>query len=125
MNLSGLEKGRGWNKGIIGFKKGHRPYFVAFGDRNPAWKGGITPANTKIRNSKEYSEWRISVFIRDKYTCQICFTVGGKLNADHIIPFCASKEKRLDLNNGRTLCFNCHLKTDTYAYKALKYATNV
>ncbi len=111
-DLKGLELGHGWNKGISNFN--------IIGEKNPSWKGGITPINQKIRASLEYEEWRKSVFERDNYTCQDCGQVGGYLNADHIKPFAYYPELRFDLNNGRTLCVDCHSKTDTYGFKGMK-----
>lgn len=87
------------------------------GSKHPLWKGGITPKNEAIRKSSDYSNWRRKIFERDNFTCVICKKVGGTLNADHIIPFCESEEKRFDLDNGRTLCTECHLKTDTFGGK--------
>ncbi len=84
------------------------------GKNNPSWKGGVTPINMKIRNSKEYKIWREAVFERDNYTCRFCGERGGKLNADHIKPFAYFPELRLAIDNGRTLCVSCHKKTDTY-----------
>jgi 5-methylcytosine-specific restriction endonuclease McrA len=84
------------------------------GEKCWLWKGGITPKNTTIRMSLGYRMWRESVFKRDKWTCQDCFQVGGKLNADHIKPFCLYPELRLELSNGRTLCEECHRKTGTF-----------
>lgn len=97
------------------------------------WKGGITPLYLKIRHSLEIKKWRTAVFIRDNFTCVWCGQVGGKLHADHIIPFQAIIEKVKfelgnddlynkvinyplfnDINNGRTLCVSCHAKTPTY-----------
>lgn len=84
-------------------------------EKHPNWKGGITPSNLAIRCSREYKIWRKSVFDRDNYTCVHCGQVGGKLNADHIKPFALFHELRLLLDNGRTLCVECHKNTDTYA----------
>ena len=78
------------------------------------WKGGITPENLLIRHSPQYKEWRESVFKRDNWTCSICLIKGGKLNADHIKPFAKHPERRFDVDNGRTLCAECHRKTPTY-----------
>lgn len=74
-----------------------------------------------IRESLEYKLWRESVFKRDNYTCQICDKRGAKLNADHIKPFAFYSELRFDLVNGRTLCEDCHKKTDTYMGRTNKY----
>lgn len=81
------------------------------GDKSPNWKGGISLKNENIRTSLEYSRWRKQVFRRDKYTCIICGdNKGGNLNADHIKPFSLFPELRLELDNGRTLCKECHHK---------------
>src|SRR3990167_1065495 len=88
------------------------------GELSATWKGGITPIHQKIRNSKEYADWRTAVFQRDDYTCQECGSRGYKLNADHIKPFTYFPELRLVIENGRTLCVPCHRKTPTYAGRA-------
>jgi 5-methylcytosine-specific restriction endonuclease McrA len=64
-----------------------------------------------------YLEWRNNVFERDNFTCQDCDQIGGYLNADHIKPFAFYPELRFELSNGRTLCHDCHKKTDTYGVK--------
>lgn len=108
---------------------------VQKGEKNGRWQGGITKLQLQIRNSFEYRQWRSDVFTRDNFTCQECGQVGEKLNADHLTPFSVilfkngitSKEEALaceelwSMNNGRTLCEDCHKETDTYASKAIKY----
>ena len=63
---------------------------------------------TAIRRSGKYNEWRKAVFERDDYTCQSCGQHGGILNAHHIKPFSQYPNDRLDINNGITLCKECH-----------------
>lgn len=96
------------------------------GPLNNKWKGGITPENKLIRQSPQYKQWRTAVFERDNYTCVHCRTrsgIGNKviLEADHIKPFAVFKELRFDIDNGRTLCQQCHRKTETWGIKAKCY----
>lgn len=93
------------------------------GYKNSAWKGGITPINTAIRNSEPYQEWRKEVFKRDDFTCQDCGKRGVELHADHIKPFAYFPALRLDLQNGKTLCKPCHQLTPTYGGRAKIFLT--
>ena len=93
------------------------------GPNSHFWKGGVTPKHRRIRSSAEYARWRTDVFERDNYTCQFCGIRTGEgvgkvvLNADYIKPFSKHPELRLDVDNGRTLCVQCHKTTDTYGVK--------
>ncbi len=89
------------------------------GDKCWNWKGGITPIRKKQYFSKEYKDWRKSVFERDVYTCQECGDRGCELNADHIKPWAFYPELRFDIDNGRTLCVPCHRKTPTWGNRKL------
>jgi len=91
------------------------------GDKNPNWRGGTTNKRLLIMASREYKLWRKSVFERDDYTCVWCGRkeeVSGYLEADHIKPFCDYPELRFAIDNGRTLCHECHTKTDSYLFKS-------
>lgn len=129
-----------WNKGnnshpnCLGCNRKCRDFRSTYckacfkGKNSPHWKGGITPLNLKIRNSKEYKEWRENVFRRDNYTCIQCGdNRGGNLEAHHIVPFCKIyRIKSLqyllwDINNGHTLCRECHKKTPTWSGRARNY----
>lgn len=118
-NTDGLKAG--WNKGLKmdkpAWNKGKKNiHFI--GEKNPNWKGGVTVINEKIRKSIEYKQWREAVYKRDNYTCQDCGdSQGGNLEADHIKPFAYYPELRFDIDNGKTLCKDCHKKTDTYLNK--------
>lgn len=99
------------------------------GTQNPNWKGGISTEYQLQRASMECKIWRVSVFERDNYTCIWCKKKGGwskeekrqiVLNADHIKSFLWFPDLRFDINNGRTLCYDCHKKTDTYGSRSLK-----
>ena len=83
--------------------------FNRLGEKNTAWKGGINSENSKIRNSIEYSNWRNEIFKRDNYTCQCCGdSTGGNLVAHHILNFADNRDLIFDINNGITMCTNCH-----------------
>ena len=95
------------------------------GADNHLWRGGITKTSAKIRNSTEYKLWRKSVFERDNYTCVWCGDKNGEgkvviINADHIKPFALFPELRFAIDNGRTLCLECHKTTDSYLNKNIK-----
>lgn len=94
-------KGRPGNKGSI--KKGQFS-----GEKHPMWKGGITPINQVIRHSDKYKLWREAVFKRDGYRCFDCGERGGRLEADHLYPFAFYPRLRFEINNGQTVCKNCH-----------------
>ena len=83
------------------------------------WKGGISPKNNAERSCVELKDWRRAVFKRDKYKCVLC-GIGGRLEADHIKGWSEYPELRFDINNGRTLCKNCHSKTPNYRGRANK-----
>lgn len=52
--------------------------------------------------------WRLFVFSRDDYTCQVCGERGGDLEAHHLESYAENVEARLDPENGVTLCVSCH-----------------
>lgn len=93
------------------------------GSKSHLWKGGVTPEIRRIRNTVEYKIWRRAVFERDDYTCIWCFKRGGILNADHIKSFRNYPELRFAIDNGRTLCVDCHKRTDNYGSKG-KFTNN-
>ena len=105
-----------WNKmSKTWFKKNHKFWEGVKGENHPGWRGGKTKELDKIRKSMEYREWRRKVLERDNFTCIEC---GCKeieqLQVDHIKSFTFYPELRFDINNGRTLCINCHIQTETY-----------
>ncbi|MDE0326409.1 MAG: HNH endonuclease [Candidatus Poribacteria bacterium] len=60
-----------------------------------------------IRRSPEYQRWRREIRHRDKNTCRIC-AVQRNLHVHHIKPLEKYTEFATDLDNGITLCGNCH-----------------
>jgi hypothetical protein len=71
-------------------------------------KGEFIGGKTRDRGRTEYSNWRRSVFERDSYTCQRCKVKNCFLEAHHIEPWATNISKRYEVDNGLTLCKNCH-----------------
>lgn len=95
-------------------QKLRKPRPMIRGKNHPNWKGGHRSERRFIMDSFEYKLWRTSVFERDNYTCIWCGQRGGTLNADHIKPFAYYPELRFAIDNGRTLCEDCHKTTESY-----------
>jgi len=107
------------NTGRTHFKKGQ------FGEKAGHWKGGITSLRNLIRSSNKYKKWRSDVFERDNWTCQTCGNRGRDIEAHHNKEFwkilkenniktlkqAMKCEELWDLNNGVTLCKECHKLT--------------
>lgn len=138
-----------WNKGKKGFpaywkgkkmskeacekmKKADRT--LTSGENHYNWKGGITSLVMRIRNSEEYKIWRESIFKRDNFICVLC-KESGYINADNYPKSFSQilKENNIktfkealnckelwDIFNGRTLCIDCHKKTETYCKRINK-----
>ena len=101
-----------------------------FGKDHPCWKEfKKRPLYKSIRETYKYKFWRNGTFIRDNYICVICRKHGGTLQVDHYpkrfidiireykidtIEKALSCEELWNIQNGRTLCINCHRKTDTW-----------
>jgi len=104
------------------------------GKLTPNWKGGLTDLTRCIHSLDKYKEWRLAIFIRDNWTCQNCKKIGVYLEPHHIKSLkVIIKENNLvnsdnaikckelwDINNGITLCKDCHKLTDNYAGKSHK-----
>src|ERR1700728_482460 len=74
------------------------------------WQGGRTPLSLKDRRGVSYKVWRLQVFERDDYRCFDCGERGGDLEAHHIYPFALFPRLRFAIENGITLCRQCHRK---------------
>lgn len=67
-------------------------------------------------NNSFYKQWRDKVFAKDRYTCQWCNAHNGNgkdiyLEAHHIKSWKCFPELRFDMENGITLCLDCHNTT--------------
>lgn len=80
------------------------------GEGNPRWNPNLTKEERiNGRNNPDYIAWTQKVFRRDSYTCKKCGgSESGTLNAHHILPYRDYKELRTCVDNGITLCIDCH-----------------
>jgi tryptophanyl-tRNA synthetase len=72
------------------------------------YKKSITPKSSKVQRGFNQVAWASMVKLRDKQ-CTKCSSVYD-LHAHHIKSFKDNEELRYDLNNGITLCGQCHRK---------------
>lgn len=82
-------------------------------ENNPRWKPDARETKRDRKCRPEYAIWRTKVFERDDYTCQICGGRNGSgkayyLHAHHKEPWAICEPKRLDVDNGISLCKECH-----------------
>ncbi len=109
--------------GVKEIKAGNVFYPDRKAENHPMWRGGVSRAYRTGYYSLEYKKWRKLVFERDDFRCFDCGQKGGKLEAHHIYPFAFFPRLRFGLENGITLCEDCHKLTNTYGTKArLLYA---
>lgn len=83
-------------------------------ENSPNWKGGVAYSRVE-RATLEYSQWRSAVFGRDRYTCCKCGDRNGnghlvELHAHHIHNWRDNESLRYDIDNGITLCADCHMR---------------
>ena len=107
--------GTSWNTGLKRSEETKKKISLArvgkggrSGDKNPAWKGGITRENHKERTTIEYKLWIHSVFARDSWTCQKTGVRGDFLVAHHIQNFAQYPELRFAIDNGITFSRKSH-----------------
>lgn len=80
------------------------------GSKHPNWNPKRTKEyRIKFRKTEEHYAWVRAVYERDNFTCQICgYNKGAILNAHHIYSYADFEKFRNDLDNGVTLCEDCH-----------------
>ena len=88
------------------------PEKIKIKEQSPNWIGDADYKRSK-RATFEYNQWRSNVYKRDNYTCQCCGMHRTKssqppLNAHHIINFAQNESLQTNVDNGITLCKNCH-----------------
>lgn len=87
------------------------------GENHWNWRGGKAKDRHKVRTVR-YKQWVSDIFSRDNWTCQTCRVRGTYLQAHHIKAWAYYPELRYEINNGVTLCVECHKLTDNYKGRA-------
>lgn len=98
----------------------NNPMYGVVGKNHPNWNPSLTDdERKKNRKIVDYERWRLMVFERDKYTCQCCGdNKGGNLVAHHLNGYHWDKDNRFNVDNGITLCEDCHIAFhNKYGYK--------
>jgi 5-methylcytosine-specific restriction endonuclease McrA len=110
------------------------------GINHPNYIDGRSPLNIRIRGLSKYKNWRKEILERDNYTCQECGNSDDSIEVHHINSFSMllnsflkeydnfSPSEEIDilvrlstkyepfwnLENGKTLCKDCHMETGSY-----------
>ena len=104
------------------------------GKGSPIFKGeeAVNRLRNRIAQFPEYKEWRMKIFKRDQFTCQMCKNKKARpIEAHHnkkrfldiandnnlTIENARNCKELWDTNNGETVCKSCHCTTDTYGTK--------
>ena len=83
------------------------------GEKHPRYNPLLTDKDREKRDMQngEIRKWTSEIFKRDNYTCKCCKKKGNTfLNAHHLNSWNKYKELRFEINNGITLCEDCHKK---------------
>lgn len=107
-----------YKSSYISFKKSSKNHMckecsnlLTSGENNYNWKGGTYTSEVEsFRKTYEFKFWQKSVLKRDNYTCQCCNKKYKNPNAHHLDGYNWCIEKRTDIDNGITLCKECHTK---------------
>lgn len=96
----------------LGFDSTGKSRLDMIGSRNPKWVDG---QRTNLDN------WRLVIYERENYTCQICGHKGESgykidcILAHHIKPRDLYLELIYDVDNGWCLCVSCHHRLHRFA----------
>lgn len=81
--------------------------------KNHHWYNPLLTEEERLtvrRNFRRGDQEKFSLLVkeRDDFTCQLCYIRGGKLNSHHLNSWNSFPEERFDVDNGITLCTECH-----------------
>ncbi len=102
-------------------------WMAKYGNNLPGWSREKVKVVKMVRSLTEYIEWRKRVFERDSFRC-VCCGKDGYITAHHVksaskivaencinsLESARNCAQLWDINNGKTLCEDCHKLTDNY-----------
>lgn len=108
---------KAWNKGLKGFMKGRKVSVetrikqseAQLLSKNHNWKGGHSIRKNRREIGVLKQIWRDAVIGRDKSVCQICNKFCMYPIAHHIKHATEFPELMYSVDNGKTLCYDCHM----------------
>ena len=104
------------------------PMWNRTGDRNPNWKGGVTPERQAFYMSAEWRAVCVMVWKREKARCRRCGLRRDDarclpLHVHHVVSF-ANRELRAQADNLVLLCETCHRHVHSTNNKAHEYISD-
>jgi len=93
------------------------------GEKSPNWKGGTSKEYAQLRTTFAYRKWKRAVLGRDDYTCVKCGEREGVV-PHHILEFAYYPDERFAVDNGVSVCFNCHMGLHDWTVSTLDGGTS-
>jgi 5-methylcytosine-specific restriction endonuclease McrA len=94
-------------------------FIIAMANRIQLEKDGTLFYDYDTRNDDRYRGWRRKIIERDGAVCQVCGNVE-ELAAHHKRSWKNYPQERYKIENGITLCKECHKQTLTYGRRISK-----
>src|SRR3990170_6281852 len=84
------------------------------GPNHYLWRNDISEderkRNRRFNRTEKEKIWSRSILERDNFMCNVCNKVGGILHAHHLYGWANYPNLRFNVDNGITLCKDCHNK---------------
>lgn len=77
------------------------------GENNPNYNPDLPLEERKGKRGYAVTRWSLAVKRRDNFTCQVCGSTEKPV-AHHLNSYKNDKDARYDIENGITLCRDCH-----------------
>lgn len=101
---------------LASFQKGHRCKQCGIqkisGSNSSSYNPSLTEEERNLRvNDRQGRRWAVAVKERDNFKCRVTScNISVNLVAHHLDGYDKYEEKRYEINNGITLCRDCHIE---------------